>query len=72
MSVAKRIILRRKTTAAALHQDEFQKEFAFESLKSEQLRVTILIGAIISSLLLVVVLASAFFDEFQAAFHATV
>src|SRR6185369_9135966 len=51
------------------HQDDFQKEFAFESLKSDQLRVTILIYAIVSCLLLVVVLATAFFDEFQAAFH---
>jgi len=51
------------------HQDDFQKEFAFESLKSDQLRVTILIYAIVSCLLLVVVLATVFFDEFQAAFH---
>jgi len=51
------------------HQDDFQKEFAFESLKSEQLRVTILIYAIVSCVLLVVVLATVFFDEFQAAFH---
>jgi hypothetical protein len=38
-------------------------------LKSDQLRVTILIGAITSSLLLVVFVTRFFYDEFQAAFH---
>jgi adenylate cyclase len=69
MSVAKRITLRRKKILKTLQQEAFEKEFAIESLKSEQLRVTILIGAIISSLLLVLILATTFFEEFQAAFH---
>ena len=66
MSVARRITRRRKKRdAAAL----FEEEFAFESLKSDRLRVTILIGAIISALFIVLILVSFFFGEFQTAFH---
>ena len=66
MLVARRITLRRKKRdAAAL----FEEEFALESLKSDRLRVTILIGAIISALFLVLILVSFFFAEFQTAFH---
>jgi adenylate cyclase len=68
MSVARRMTLRRRKTATTNH-DLFEKEFAIESLKSERLRVTILIGAIISALMLVLILVPIFFDEFQLAFH---
>ena len=67
MSVANRFAQRRQR--ALLDQAVFENEFAVESLKSDQLRVTILIGAITSSLLLVVFLTRFFYDEFQAAFH---
>ncbi|HEX6716137.1 MAG TPA: adenylate/guanylate cyclase domain-containing protein [Pyrinomonadaceae bacterium] len=69
MPVTRRITLRRKRIARAVDQAVFEKEFALESLKSERLRVSILIGAIVSALLLVIVLVSFFFDDFQAAFH---
>ena len=65
MAVSPRISLRKSKRAA----DVFEEEFALESLKSDQLRVTILIGAIASSVLLVVVLAQVFYDQFQSVFH---
>jgi len=46
MSVAKRMTLRRRKPRRTLDHDVFEKEFAIESLKSERLRVTILMGAI--------------------------
>jgi hypothetical protein len=49
--------------------DVFEQEFALESLESDRLRVTILIGAIISSVLLVVLLAQIFSEQFQTVFH---
>ena len=66
MSVARRIPLLRKKRAAT---DLFEEEFALESLKSDRLRVSILIGAIVSSFLLVLILIPIFFDDFQRAFH---
>jgi uncharacterized membrane protein len=66
MSVARRITRRRKKRDAA---DLFEEEFALESLKSDRLRVTILIWAIVSSLLLVLILIPLFLDQFQSAFH---
>jgi adenylate cyclase len=66
MSVARRITLRRKKRDAA---ELFEEEFALESLKSDRLRVSILIGAIISALLLVLIMVPIFFDQFQSAFH---
>src|ERR1051325_5153982 len=66
MSVARRITLRRRKRDAT---ELFEEEFALESLKSDRLRVTILIGAIISALLLVLILIPVFLDEFQRAFH---
>ena len=65
MSVARRMLRRRKRDAT----DLFEEEFALESLKSDRLRVSILIGAILSALLLVLILVSVFFEEFQIAFH---
>ena len=65
MSVA-RLTLRRKKPSAI---DQFEKEFALESLKSDRLRVSILIGAIASALAFVLILGPIFFDEFQRAFH---
>lgn len=53
----------------AVDQDVFEQEFALESLESDQLRVTILIGAIVSSVLLVVLLAQIFAEQFQTVFH---
>jgi adenylate cyclase len=49
--------------------DAFEQEFALESLKSDRLRVTILIGAIVSTVLLVTVTSQLFFDQFQTVFH---
>lgn len=69
MSVARRMTLRRKNKLLAVDHDVFEKEFAIESLKSDQLRVSILIGAIVSALLFVSVMAPIFYDEFQSAFH---
>jgi len=60
--------LRRKKTAA-VGLDVFEKEFALESLKSDRLRVSILIGAIVSALLFVLIMAPIFYDQFQSAFH---
>jgi len=68
MSVARRMTLRRKKTAA-VGLDVFEKEFALESLKSDRLRVSILIGAIVSALLFVLIMAPIFYDQFQSAFH---
>ena len=68
MQAAPRIILRKPKRAAVDH-DAFEEEFALESLKSDRLRVTILIGAIAASVLLVVVMAQLFFDQFQSVFH---
>src|SRR5213594_356739 len=47
----------------------FEDEFALESLKSDRLRVNILIGVIISALVTVLGLALFSFEEFQRAFH---
>ena len=58
--------MRRKKRDAT---EVFEEEFALESLKSDRLRVTILIGAIVSALLLVLIMIPIFFDEFQRAFH---
>ena len=66
MPVARRITLRRRKRNTT---DLFEEEFALESLKSDRLRVTILIGAIVSSLLLVLILIPIFLDQFQTAFH---
>jgi adenylate cyclase len=68
MSVATRLA-RRRRKRAAMDQDVFEQEFALESLKSDRLRVTILIGAIVSSVLLVVLLAQIFAEQFQTVFH---
>src|ERR1051325_3267541 len=67
MSVARRRLkLRRKRRDET---DVFEEEFALESLKSDRLRVTILIGAIVSALLLVLILVPIFSNDFQTAFH---
>ena len=55
-----------------MHHDAFEHEFALESLKSDRLRVTILIGAIISSGLLIVVMMPIFFEQLQTAFHGNI
>ena len=68
MSVATRFV-RRRLRRVALDHDVFEKEFALESLKSDRLRVTILIGSIISTVVLVVLMAQIFPDQFQSVFH---
>lgn len=47
----------------------FEDEFAVEVLKNDRLRVTILIGAISATVVLVLTLAFFWFDQFQQAFH---
>jgi len=47
----------------------FEKEFAQESLKSDRLRVTILMGAISISMVLLLFLVLTSYEQFQAAFH---
>lgn len=49
--------------------DVFEREFAIESLKSERLRVTILMGAIISSIALLLLMTLLFFDQFNNTFR---
>ena len=68
MPSAPRMTLRRNKRAAVDH-DAFENEFALESLKSDRLRVTILIGAIGSSVLLITVMSLLFFEQFQTVFH---
>ena len=68
MSVARRMTLRRKKTSA-VDTHVFEKEFALESLKSDRLRVSILMGAIASALIFILIMAPLFYDQFQAAFH---
>jgi len=47
----------------------FEREFALEVLKSDRLRVTILIGVIVSALLVVSGLILFSFEQFKLAFH---
>ena len=69
MSVAKRITRRRRKPRRTLDHDVFEQEFAVESLKSEQLRVTILMGAIFSSVALLLFLTLIFFEQFNTTFR---
>jgi adenylate cyclase len=50
-------------------QHAFDDEFALEVLKNDRLRVTILIGAVGSTVLLVLLLTLFAFQQFQQAFH---
>ena len=47
----------------------FERELALEILESDKLRVTILIGVILSALLIVLIVAALGFKEFQSAFQ---
>jgi len=67
MSAAPARTLRKRKRA--VDQDAFEAEFAIESLKSDRLRVTILIGAIVASVLLVFVMSLVFFEQFNRVFH---
>ena len=67
MVAAPRITLRKRKRAPA--HDAFEEEFAIESLKSDRLRVTILIGVVFSSVLLIFLMTPIFFDQLQTAFH---
>jgi len=68
MSVARRMTLRRRKITGLAH-DVFEKEFAIESLKSDRLRVTILIGSIVSLVVILFLLAFVFSQEFEITFH---
>ncbi|HEX7329914.1 MAG TPA: hypothetical protein VF290_00350 [Pyrinomonadaceae bacterium] len=57
----------RKKTANVGH--VFEEQFALESLKSDRLRVRILIGAVVSSVAILLLLTPLFFDQFQAVFR---
>jgi len=50
----------------------FEREFALEILKSDRLRVTILIGVIVAALLIVLAVAALGSNEFKPAFHGNV
>ena len=52
-----------------MDRDVFEQEFAIESLKSERLRVTILMGAIISSVALLFLMTLFFFEQFDVTFR---
>src|SRR5262245_9713729 len=52
-----------------IHHDVFEQEFAIESLKSERLRVTILMGAIISSITVLLLMTLLFFEQFNTTFR---
>src|SRR5215813_7672540 len=65
----RRMTLRRRKTLHAVDHEVFEKEFAIESLKSDRLRVTILMGAIVSSVALLLLLTLFFFAQFQATFR---
>ena len=47
----------------------FEREFALEIFKSDKLRVTILIGVILSALLTVLIVALLGLEQFQRSFH---
>lgn len=68
MSIFPRKSTRRRRRFSMAH-EAFQQEFALESLKSDRLRVSILIGALASALLIVLAMVVFFLDQFQAAFH---
>jgi adenylate cyclase len=61
--------LRRRRPRRTLDHDVFEKEFAIESLKSERLRVTILMGAIFSSVALLLLMTLLFFEQFNTTFR---
>src|ERR1043165_5067771 len=67
--VRRRMTLRRRKIARMADHEIFEREFAIESLKSDRLRVTILIGAIVSLGLILFLLAMVFFREFEITFH---
>src|ERR1044072_1539770 len=69
MSVARRMTMRRKKIGRTVAHDVFEKEFAIESLKSERLRVTILIGAIISAVTLLFLMTLISFEQFDNTFR---
>ena len=57
---------------ASRDKEVFEEEFALESLKSDRLRITILMGAMVSSVFLLYLMMPVFYDQFQAAFHGNV
>jgi adenylate cyclase len=66
------VTLRRSKTTRRSISHEFEKEFALEVLRSDQLRVTILIGAIASALVVVIALMIIDLEQFRSSFHGNV
>lgn len=58
-----------KTKRKSSTSTAFEDEFALEVLKSDKLRVTILIGVIVSAVLVVSALMLVSFEQFERAFH---
>lgn len=50
----------------------FESEFALEVLKSDQLRITILLGVIMSALLVVLTMVVFYYEQFRRAFHGNI
>ena len=69
MRVGPRGLTLRRRKRAVVDHDVFEEEFALESLKSDKLRVTILIGAVVSAIVILIPLMFIFFEDFQVAFH---
>ena len=67
--MSRRLPLRGSKRATALGQDEFEREFALESIKSDRLRVAILIGAVASALVALLLMTTVFMEQFQRAFR---
>jgi adenylate cyclase len=63
------MIMRRRRNKRSTISSAFEHEFALEILRSDQLRVTILMGVIGSALVLLWVLSIFFFAQFQSTFH---
>ena len=70
MRVGPRALTLRRRKRAVVDHDVFEEEFALESLKSDKLRVTILIGAVVSAIVILNPLMFIFFEDFQVAFHS--
>ena len=50
----------------------FENEFALEILKSDRLRITILMSVICSAILFVLLLVAFAFEQFRRAFHGNI
>lgn len=59
----------KRLTQEDIISNAFEDEFALESLKSDKLRVTILIGAVVSAAAILLIQFAFSFDQFQRSFH---